>query len=580
MNCKTKSFITKRKAFTLIELLIVIAIIGILFIVLISKVDFATDKAKATGVQTDFRSFQLALETVARENAGFNTFGWDTGDVNANGKNDTYDEGDTNHNNIKDNDEIWIGHKVPGEAFTQVFTLVKPGTEFDTVGYDVDAIANLEAAINANLDPKLHITIGADGTITMANGAQDPWETEYHGYYITNALADGKDRGAIVIYSNGANQEFGSEHSIENGVVSISIPGNNVYGKDDYALASCYSLSDGYGKVNSTTSGFSNNQGGTSNNNNEYVEPGEDPDNDDVTVSIPYETREPGLYETGTNNLLYSWQELIDLNIVTSNGKGVDNDGTQGPDQHVVEFLVGDLQYPDNISSVPEYAFYRCENLTGIILTSGTTYLNDNAFGYLWYIDMIRVYGIKDYTGGLRITYPDRFYFDTADSLFGLKCYSSFYINSFYAYNGMGENTKIYIDNVLTEHLVVPDGYTTFASGLFYECGGIKTITLPESFTTIPTGAFLKCVGLEAINLNNVKTINSATTITDKNGEFVFGPLCPDKKYDIQIWVNRVKHVKVCAKTHHEGKCLKGVKLDCDFKDDCKDECKPEYDEK
>ncbi len=83
-----------KHAFTLIELLIVIAIIGILFIVLVSKVDFATDKAKATGVQTDFRSFQLAFETVAKENAGFNTFGWDTGDVNQNGKRDSYDEGD------------------------------------------------------------------------------------------------------------------------------------------------------------------------------------------------------------------------------------------------------------------------------------------------------------------------------------------------------------------------------------------------------------------------------------------------------------------------------------------------------
>ena len=73
MNCKNKSFMTKKKAFTLIELLIVIAIIGILFIVLVSKVDFATDKAKASGVQTDFRSFQMAFETVARENAGFDS---------------------------------------------------------------------------------------------------------------------------------------------------------------------------------------------------------------------------------------------------------------------------------------------------------------------------------------------------------------------------------------------------------------------------------------------------------------------------------------------------------------------------
>ena len=53
-------------------------------------------------------------------------------------------------------------------------------------------------------------------------------------------------------------------------------------------------------------------------------------------------------------------------------------------------------------------------------------------------------------------------------------------------------------------------------------------------------------------------------TFTDKEGEFVFGPLCPERKYTIQIWVNKVKHFKVCAKIPHEAKCLKGVKLDCD----------------
>ena len=268
MNCTNKSFIVKRKAFTLIELLIVIAIIGILFIVLISKVDFASDKAKATGVQTDFRSFQLAFEQVSRENAGFNTFGWDTGDLNANGKRDSYDEGDTNKDNIEDAGEVWTGHKVPGETFTNVFTLVKPGTTFETDGYNSDAIAKLETAINANLDPKLHITIGTDGKITMANGAQDPWDKEYHGYYITNATVDKKDQGAIVMYSNGANGEFGSEHTIVNGIVSISIPGNNKYGKDDYALAVVYTYTNGYGEVKTSTSGFSQNQDATNNSNN------------------------------------------------------------------------------------------------------------------------------------------------------------------------------------------------------------------------------------------------------------------------------------------------------------------------
>ena len=54
-----KSFKNKKKAFTLVELLVVIAIIGILFIVLVSKVDFATDKAKAIGVQTVSKSARL-----------------------------------------------------------------------------------------------------------------------------------------------------------------------------------------------------------------------------------------------------------------------------------------------------------------------------------------------------------------------------------------------------------------------------------------------------------------------------------------------------------------------------------------
>ena len=68
-------------------------------------------------------------------------------------------------------------------------------------------------------------------------------------------------------------------------------------------------------------------------------------------------------------------------------------------------------------------------------------------------------------------------------------------------------------------------------------------------------------------------------TFTDKDGEFVFGPLCPDKSYEVQIWVNEVKHIKVCAECGRKGKCLKGVKLDCDksYKDDYDEKpCKPE----
>ena len=255
MNFSYKSK-NNKKAFTLIELLIVIAIIGILFIVLVSRVDFATDKAKATGVQTDFRSFQLAFEQVAKENAGFNTFGWDTGDTNGDRIRNSYDRGDTNQNGKEDPGETFTGRKTYGETWTGIYTLIKPGT----TTYAAEAIGALEASINSNLDPKLHITIGTDGVITMANGATDPWKNAYHGRYLSNAARDNCDLGVLIMYSDGPNGKNGSADGIAEGLVNITTPGNNVYGKDDYAIATFYTKANGYGEVQSVTSGFSNNQ--------------------------------------------------------------------------------------------------------------------------------------------------------------------------------------------------------------------------------------------------------------------------------------------------------------------------------
>ena len=111
-------------------------------------------------------------------------------------------------------------------------------------------------------------------------------------------------------------------------------------------------------------------------------------------------------------------------------------------------------------------------------------------------------------------------------------------------------------------------------------------ITLPEDNRNVIYGVIKDCYK-EPICNAVVKLIEVcgderkpvSHTFTDKEGEFVFGPLCPDKFYEINFWVDRVKHIKVCAKCEHEGKCLKGEKMDkcdCFSKDDKKDECKKE----
>ncbi|MNT54704.1 hypothetical protein D3C72_1918830 [compost metagenome] len=101
-------------------------------------------------------------------------------------------------------------------------------------------------------------------------------------------------------------------------------------------------------------------------------------------------------------------------------------------------------------------------------------------------------------------------------------------------------------------------------------------ITLPEDNRDVIYGVVKNCFK-EPVHDAVVKLIEVeykfgkeerkpvSHTFTDKEGEFVFGPLCPGKNYAIQIWVDNVRHVKMCAKCFHEGKCLRGIKNDkCD----------------
>ena len=558
------------KAFTLVELLIVIAIIGILFIVLISKIDFATDKAKATGVYTDFRSFELALETVSREHAGFNTFGWDTGDLNADGKRNHYDEGDTNKDGIQDAGETWTGRQQYTETWTGVYTLVKPGTNV----YDATAMVALETAINANLDPKLHVTIKDDGTISMANGAQDPWNTEYHGYYITNSTVDKKDRGAIVIYSNGANQTFGSSHQIANGVVTINIPNNNLYGKDDYNISVIYTYANGYGEIIVDKNTISPNKPnvqpdieGDGSNQGTETDPPENNPSEEIIV--------PGLYKTGSNytELLYSWQQLIDLGILNNSGLVSGNETDEStPSPETIELMSGEILWPENLTRVPDNAFRHCVNITDIKLHDNVSSLGEHCFSFTGIVnftvppkvtsldftffnasaletvtfhDQVRVieYAFKECTSLTSITLPEglttlgaaftgcssltNLYLpSTITKIEGAAFWNCSALNHIYFAGTLeqwckidmggwdhhgspmqGNNPTLYINNQPVENIVIPDSITEI-KGVFYNCDSLKSVIFPEGLTKIGLYTFSSCNNLASIHFpSTLKTI-------------------------------------------------------------------------
>ena len=548
MNYKNKSLMTKKKAFTLIELLIVIAIIGILFIVLVSKVDFATDKAKATGVQTDFRSFQMAFDTVAKENAGFNTFGWDTGDANQNGKRDSYDEGDNGagggiaQNGIQDGSEVFTGHKVYAETFTKIFSLKKNGTG----SYDRDALNRLEAAINANLDPKLHITIKDDGEIVMANGAQDPWNKEYHGWYITNAEVDKKDRGAIVMYSDGANNEFGSEHTIANGVVKIVVPGLNKAGKDDYSIVSCYSYMNGYGEVLNSSTGFSSNQLFTNGNNNVAFLPDNDQSEKEPIV------REAGIYKV--DGTFISWEDCINNGIVILDGTTI-----VGSDW----YIEGELVIDNHIKEIGDSAFEERHYLTAVEIPSGLTSIGDMAFMHSPNLKQINFpdsitsvgeyvfydTGLEQVVIGKGMNAIPKNMFLNCGKLVNIVIPDHITVIESNAFAGCGNATSVFIPNSVVsiqngafnecyklESIVIPDSVTEFGSSVFDRCFELKTVHLGTGLTSVPAYTFSNCDKLQEVTLsNNIQYIaDSAFSVYDTEVTIVYNG-------SINDWTNITK---------------------------------------
>ncbi len=117
-----------------------------------------------------------------------------------------------------------------------------------------------------------------------------------------------------------------------------------------------------------------------------------------------------------------------------------------------------DLVIPNSVTSIGDYAFYRCSGLTSVTIPSSVTIIGSQAFS-----------GCSNLTS---VTIPN----------------SVTSIGSG-AFSGCSSLTSV----------TIPNSVTSIGISAFRDCSGLESITIPNSVTNIGVGAFYGCSGLTSM---------------------------------------------------------------------------------
>lgn len=215
-------------------------------------------------------------------------------------------------------------------------------------------------------------------------------------------------------------------------------------------------------------------------------------------TSIGYEafsgcTKLENIYYTGD---IASWCKISGLNNLLTSLRTLYINGNK---------IEGNLNIPNNVTSIGSYSFSFCGKLTGITIPDSVTSIGDSAFADCSNLANITIPNsvtsigndaFRDCTGLVNITIGDRV------SNIGYSAFlnTAWYDNQpdglvyagkvAYRYKGtMPENTSISLKR----------DTISINNSAFVNCNGLKSIMIPDSVTNIGNFAFSGCRGLTSI---------------------------------------------------------------------------------
>jgi hypothetical protein len=176
------------------------------------------------------------------------------------------------------------------------------------------------------------------------------------------------------------------------------------------------------------------------------------------------------------------------------------------------------ITIPNSVTSIGGRAFYRCRLLTSITIGSGVTALDVETF---WQCE--RITSIEVAKGNKRYHSSGNCLIETESKTL-IKGSS----NSVIPTDGSVTRIGYYAFWNCTglKSITIPDSVTSIGDEAFFGCTGLKSITIPDSVTSIGDEAFFDCTGLKSITIPDSVTFIGEFAFPGGVKVIVFNPDC------------------------------------------------------
>ena len=234
------------------------------------------------------------------------------------------------------------------------------------------------------------------------------------------------------------------------------------------------------------------------------------------------------------NNQYY---KSIDGNLYTKDGKTL------------IQYAIGkkdtSFTIPDSVTSIGNWAFYSCNNLTSITIPDSVKSIGDWAFEYCDSLTSITIPASVTIIGSWAFAY--------CDSLTSVT---------------FGENSQLtrigtyafeYCDSLIS--ITIPDSVKSIGDGAFEYCYSLTSITIPASVTSIDYDAFYSCDILKTVyyagterEWKNIRIDSSNTYLTNAT-RYYYSETAPTTSGNFWHYVNGEIAIwpEYVAPTYSEG---------------------------